>query len=135
MNRRLVALFIVTLAFKSTNVFAAFEVALFSKTGNYTYVDPNTIRKNGNKVTMWTMTDYKKEEVFENKAVKSQKSFYEYECKKKQMRLLISTFHSEHIGGGEIVMTIPQEQDITPVPSGSTGEVMWKIACGLLAPH
>ena len=81
------------------------------------------------------MTDYKSAEVFENKYVKSQKDLYEYECKKKQMRLLKSTLQSGQVGNGEIIMTFPEEHDITPVSMGSTGEVMWKIACGILIAH
>jgi len=109
---------------------------VLSENDGYThYVDPTTIRKAGNKVTMWDLVDYKKIMVIEERGIKylSAKRQYEYDCKEELMRGLAISFFSKSMGAGQDVLpsfTSPTEW--MAIEPGSIGEVNWKIACGKL---
>lgn len=101
--------------------------------GSTHYVDPTTIRKAGNKVTMWDLVDYKKIMGIEERGIKylSAKMQYEYDCKEEQMKGLAVSFFSKSMGAGQDVLprfTSPTEW--MAIEPGSIGEIKWKIACG-----
>ncbi len=50
------------------------------------YADPDTIRKTGNRVKMWVLVDYKKDE--EEFGILSARLKEEYDCKEKKQRIL-----------------------------------------------
>ena len=54
------------------------------------YANPATIRKSGNKVKMWDLTDYKTAQEVTGKQYMSSKSQIEYDCKEEQTRLLFA---------------------------------------------
>ena len=94
------------------------------------YVDPATIRRTGDKVTMSELTDYKivPDTNFPYRSVKRQ---YEFQCKEKQMRALSMSAFSGPMGSGDIVNTASTPTaDWTPVVAGSVGDILWKVACG-----
>jgi len=108
-----------------------------SKDGEITvYANPATIRKAGNKATMWEMDDSKSVQIntVSGKPYLSHKNQYEFDCKEKQWRMLyVYSFHSGNMGSGEVThtssasSTVPGEMgQISP---GSAMEDMWKIAC------
>ena len=70
--------------------------------GNFTtYVDPTTIRKSGNKVKLWRLTDYKMAIKFTNGQYLSTKSQMQHDCMEEQFRMLYVTVYSENMGLGE----------------------------------
>ena len=65
------------------------------------YADPDTIRKTGNRVKMWVLVDYKKDE--EEFGILSARLKEEYDCKEKKQRILFMAFYSGHMGKDETV--------------------------------
>lgn len=119
------------LAVASNNVMAEW-VAVGTAVGSTYYVNPNTIRKSGNKVKMWTLIDYNSTQIgATGDKFLSLKFQEENDCKEEQRRLLYYSFHSENMGRGDVVY-IEQKPDKNwkPVPPESMGESLWKFACG-----
>ena len=94
------------------------------------YVDPSTIRKAGNMVKMWSLSDYITANVTAfGKPHLSEMLQLEYDCKEEQSRVLALTFHSENMAKGEITYKESSPRTWEPVPPGSGVATMWKIAC------
>ncbi len=92
------------------------------------YADPNTIRKIGNRVKMWSLSDYKI--AMEELGITSSKSQDEYDCKEKKQRVLFISFYSGHMGKGETVVIHNERGDWKPTSPGSANEAILKFACG-----
>jgi len=90
------------------------------------YADPATIRKAGDMVKMWTLSDYKTPDDVQNMSRVYQ---HEYDCKEGQIRLLYMALHSGNMGGGAADVVLSYPTDWTPVPPGSTNDVLLKFAC------
>lgn len=124
------------LAMVAGNASADWEPAFYNK-GNtrLTYVDLTTISKSGSKATMWTLDDLKTTEYLKQKSFRSMMGQAEYECNAKKTRILYAQAYSDNMGKGIVVESDATLGPWQPVPTGSTGEVAWKIACGILKPH
>lgn len=103
-----------------------------------TYADPNieTIpnnanktKKNGYKVKMWRMYDYKAAQESGGYKFMSSKFLDEYDCKEEQKRLLVNTTFSGNMGAGEVIFTIAEAGKWQTAMPNSIDEVMWKFAC------
>lgn len=93
--------------------------------GMTVYVDPDTIRRNGDLVKMWHLSDRKTMEGYGS--IKSQR---EYDCAAARHRLLAASILSEHMGRGQVLSDNVQEGQWIPVAPDSSGQALWKIACG-----
>jgi len=123
------AILMVLLAIVNGNATAAWAKISVSDAGTG-YIDPASIRRAGDKVTVSELTDYK---IVPDKNLpyRSVKRQYEFECKEMQMRALSMSAFSGPMGRGDVVNTASTpSSDWTPVISGSVGEIMWKVACG-----
>lgn len=111
--------------------YAKFEVAMFSKFGNYTYVDADSIKKNGNFATMWSMTDLKNPDSAEGKPYSSLKMHVQYDCPSYKRRFIQGALYSGNMGEGNVVSTTNNEpwEQISP---GAIDETLLKIACGFI---
>ncbi len=98
------------------------------------HVDVATIRRTGNLVKMWMLNDYKAAKTApDGKPYLSSKTQSEFDCKEKNFRTLAFSWHSEKMGSGKVVLgKVDVEGKWVPVPPDSTGEMLWKIACGKL---
>lgn len=67
------------------------------------YVDPESIRKKGNKVTTLNMYDFKTVREYDGNEYRSSVLRYEFDCAKGQSRGLESIFYAEGKGTGAIV--------------------------------
>ncbi len=94
------------------------------------YADPATIRKVGNKVKVWELVDFKTVQGSTGFQFNSAKVQTQYDSKEEQTRILYATFHSENMGGGDVVLTHNNAAKWAPVTPDSVDEAMWKIACG-----
>lgn len=95
------------------------------------YADPSTIRKRGNLVKMWFMDDFKDYHDSPTKPYRSTRGQDEYDCEGEQIRGVHLTSFSESMGRGD---TVNQYNDIGkwyPIAPSSSGETMWKFACGV----
>ena len=94
------------------------------------YANPATIRKNDNRVEMWCLYDFNSpRKMGDNKPHLSMKGQNEFDCKKKEMRILSASFHSGVMGEGEVIRTNSEPGKWEPVLPGSAGETLYKTAC------
>jgi hypothetical protein len=99
--------------------------------GGYTvYVDPDTIRRNGDLVTMWALTDYTTRQTVADISFLSSKAQNEFDCAEKRRRELAVTWFSGNMGYGNGVWNNSDETTWRPVAPGSVGHGVWKFACG-----
>ena len=96
------------------------------------YVDPATIRSDGNLVRIGTLYDLNTP-VFDQtngKPYVSQKLQSEIDCKEKLWRMLEYSWYTGKMGEGQMVENFSDSYKLKPIPSGSAAEIMWKLACG-----
>ena len=122
----------VLLAAFSTNVMA--EWTMVSGDDYQTaYADLSTIRKSGNRVKMWTLLDYKVVHTSKTNGARylSAVAQMEYDCKEETARLSALIWYSKSMSQGEVVYSSgAMPEDFNPMPPGSVGEILFKIACG-----
>ena len=92
--------------------------------GMTVYVDPATIRRNGDLVKMWHLSDRKTMEGYGS--ITSQR---EYDCAAARHRLLGASIFSGHMGRGQVLEDNLEASQWIPVAPDS-GQALWKIACG-----
>lgn len=97
--------------------------------GVKTFIDKNTISKNGNMVKMWSVVDYESPRSANGKDQLSTKSLDEYDCKNEQYRTLTFHWHSHYKGEGELLYSETVPSKMLPIVPDSVGEIAWKIAC------
>ncbi|MDO8811046.1 MAG: hypothetical protein Q7J38_03335 [Gallionella sp.] len=99
------------------------------------YADPNTeavpknAKKNGDKLKMWKIYDYKTTQEASGYKFISAKFQDEYDCKEGQIRFLVNTTFSGNMSVGEAIFTNADAGKWRPVMPGSMDEAMWKFAC------
>ena len=93
--------------------------------GMTVYVDPDTIRRNGDLVKMWYLSDRKTIEGYGS--IKTQR---EYDCAEARHRLLAASIFSGHMGQGQVLDDNLKEGQWVPVAPESSGHALWKLACG-----
>ncbi len=120
------AVVLVLLLSISTGANAAWTKASESTAGTG-YVDPATIVRSADKVTMWELTDYRvvPDQTNPYRSVKRQ---FEFDCKDKRLRLLSTSAYSGQMGTGEIVNAVADAGGWVAVIPASVGHIMWTIA-------
>lgn len=93
------------------------------------YVDYTTIRKEGSKVRMLSLTDFEIKEK-DKTDLFSSRTQDEFDCSEKKMRQLFYALYSGSMGGGKMEHSNSEHLKWMPVEPGSMGEAMWEIACG-----
>jgi hypothetical protein len=95
------------------------------------YVDPSTIRREGNRAEMWVLIDYRGPQPDKTgKQVLSDKLQYQYDCSGKQLSIVATSAHAGQMATGAVINVNPDPPQLTPVPAGTTAEKMWQHACG-----
>jgi hypothetical protein len=89
------------------------------------YLDPNTIRRNGNSVLIWTLQDFKKV----RNGDLSMKLRVKIECKEETVQIISLVSHSENMGKGKITVSGSGKGKPQYVVPDSSGEELWKLAC------
>lgn len=108
------------------------EWVVFEATPDATiYIDPATIRREGDRAEMWALIDYKTPQPDKTgKQVLSDKLKYLYDCQARQLSITDTSAHAGPMGSGEVINVNPDPPELTPVPAGTTAEKMWARACG-----
>ena len=124
------AILILLLAAVSNGAAAEWVNVSTDDSGSTIYADPSTIRKVGNRVKMWVLFDYRKATLDAGDKIMSKRKHEEYDCKKKQIRLLYLSKHSGRFTEGKVVYLndIPYNKWVPVVP-GSVLEDLWRYAC------
>ena len=92
------------------------------------YIDPATIRKDGNLRKVWSIQDLKQR--YKNGEM-SRRAKEEYDCQGERSRLLSLSFHSEPMAGGTTLSSnnFENPDHWTQIPPDSAGEIILKIVC------
>ena len=99
--------------------------------GTTVYVNPDTIRRKGERVKMWVQYDYK---TIQTVAVAgfpylSQRTQQQFDCVDGRYRFRSSVEFSGNMGRGESVKSESHEGKWHPVSPNSVSEDLWKYAC------
>ena len=115
----------------------AVDSAYQSPAHDTVYFDPTTIRRDGARVTLWQLTDYKWMQgnapfgrfMMGPHRFLSTKTHKEFDCINKRVRLLASSEHSQHMGTGVQKAVAVAQGSGFPIEPGSINEALWKVAC------
>ena len=102
----------------------------YGTTNEGIYVDPDTIRRKGDLVKMWVLTNFTTAETIEGKGTLSVKSQAEYDCQEERIRTLASAFFSGHMGSGTVNGSNVDVGKWESVQPDSVAQALWKRACG-----
>jgi hypothetical protein len=95
------------------------------------YVDSDTIRKEGNLVTLWQLVDFKWMQGSARGPARfmSTKTHKQFDCAGKRVRLLAFTEYSHPMGTG-IPVNGHIDSDWLSVEPDSMNRALWEVACG-----
>jgi surface-adhesin protein E len=96
------------------------------------YVNPDTIRRDGNLVTMWQLIDFKWMKGNGRGAHRffSTKTHKQFDCAEKRLRLLAFTEFSQHMGTGISDAGYIDKDHWLAVEPESINQALWEMACG-----
>ena len=94
------------------------------------FVDRTTIVRSGDTATMWSIYALKTPGTAGGAAYVSLKRQDEFDCKDSRMRGLQVSAHPKPMAEGAAVASEKGTAGWAPVPAQSTGEALWKVACG-----
>ena len=97
--------------------------------GMTVYVDPDTIRHEGNLVKMWELFDHKTTQTIGVGLFMSLKDQREYDCTKERFRVVTFTQFSGNMGSGKLGYSNSDETKWIPVAPQSLIHTLWKFAC------
>ena len=106
------------------------EVDRNDQAGVTVYVDPDTIRHEGDLVKMWELFDHKTTQNIGVGLFMSRKDQSEYDCTKERGRVLTFTQFSGNMGSGMVGYSNSDGSDWAPVVPQSVNQTLWKFACG-----
>lgn len=75
------------------------------------YIDPDTIRRNGDVVELWALLDFQTIQTAPSPPYLSVKAQREIDCAKERIRLLAMTAFSGNMGSGEVVYRYSDSND------------------------
>ena len=105
------------------------QVSDTDEAGKTVYVDPATIRRNRNLVTMWQFYDDKTVQTVAGIGFLTVKEQWEFDCAEERGRVLALKEFSGNMGSGTMVDTNSQVGKWIPVMPGSIGHTVWTVAC------
>lgn len=113
----------------SANVLAEWTTIGESYGANY-YYDTQSIARNGNKVKMWSLFDYKAVQTDLEFRYLSIVQRYEYDCDNKTKNLLDVSLYAQNMGVGEVVTQESNMQgNATSIAPNTIQDKFWKKAC------
>jgi hypothetical protein len=102
------------------------------------YIDPDSIHREGNQVTLWQLIDFKWMQGnqglgplgFGPHRYFSTKTHKQFDCVGKRVRLLAFTEFSQHMGTGIAAHGYVDKDNWLPVEPESMNQALWEFACG-----
>ena len=96
------------------------------------YIDPDSIRREGNVVTMWQLIDFKWMQGNPRGPTRylSTKTQKQFACTEKRLRLLAFTEFSRGMGTGIPCDGYVDKDNWLPVEAESMSDALWEVACG-----
>jgi hypothetical protein len=93
------------------------------------YVDPTTIRRNGDVVTLWALFDFKTIQSIVGGPWLSSKTQRQFDCVEERVRLLGFMTFTGNMGSGEPVYSNSEESKWEPVAPDGIDRKLWEVAC------
>ncbi len=93
------------------------------------YVDMTTIGVSGQRVTLWTMRDFRVERAIPRGLYRSIRIKRQYDCHEKKSRSLHNRFYTQPMGQGRVLYASQATREWSRVIPGSDDESEMKIAC------
>lgn len=91
------------------------------------YIDPETIRKDGQLRRIWILHDAIKVDQY---GAKSRRLRHEYDCKNERYRFLTYTLHSELLAQGNVILLrTPENDPWTDIAPNTAIEDILKLVC------
>jgi hypothetical protein len=106
------------------------EVSANKNAGVSAYADPDTIRRKGDLVKMWSLFDLNTTQTARGNSYLSIKALHKFDCADNRSRALAHTKFSGNMGHGAEVSSNSDEGKWAPVAPMSVGQELWKVACG-----
>lgn len=94
-----------------------------------TYADPSTLRKNGNTVKIWSLTDAKTVFIANGVPYKSTTQYTEYDCNEAQSRDLALNAYADPMARGEVIYTDSKIGNWKPIGPGTIAKFTWELVC------
>jgi hypothetical protein len=91
-----------------------------------TYIDPATIRRDGNFRKVWQLQDLKQQY---KDGTLSRRVRTEYDCMEERVRILFLSTHSSAMAGGDTLFSHDTADTWTNVPPNTPSEIVLKIVC------
>ena len=96
------------------------------------FFDPNTVKRNGDLVQYWELTNYKNKLKVGTSIVSSSKTLIEVDCKNSNYRTLRVIDYDKEFGGGSIVnIGVTQNTKWFPSPKESVSSKMELKVCSI----
>ena len=93
------------------------------------YVDPDSMRRDGGVVRLWTLFDFRTIQSIVGGPWLSSKAQREFDCAEERVRLLGFMTFTGNMGSGEPVYSDSQESKWEPISSDSIDGKLWEVAC------
>lgn len=90
------------------------------------YIDPATIRKDGNLRRVWTIQDLKQRH---KDGEMSRRGLYEYDCKEERFRILSISEHSDPMARGKTLFSDSEPGKWIHTPPETPSQTMLRIVC------
>jgi hypothetical protein len=96
------------------------------------YIDPDTMRREGNLVTMWQLIDFRWMQGNPRGPTRflSTKTHKQFDCAEKRVRFLAFTDFSRSMGTGIAANGYVDKDNWLPVQPESISQALWEVACG-----
>ena len=96
------------------------------------YVEPETIRREGNLVTVWQLLDFRWMQGSARGPARfsSTKTHKQFDCKEKRFRLLAFTEFSHQMGTGRSTDGYVDNEKWLPVELDTINYALWELVCG-----
>jgi hypothetical protein len=93
------------------------------------YVDSETMKRNGDWVSVWGMDDLRTAHTRGFRKFLSTRAQEEHDCTKERFRLLALEYFSGNMGSGESLYKTSGESDWAAIPRGTLAQSVWKFVC------
>ncbi len=100
------------------------------------YLDRDTITREGREVHMWTIDDYRQVQTdIPNKPYRSVKSHWTFDCAKRLSDVMAALYYMDGMAQGESIHSgAVAERQWDKVTAGSVGELAFRAACAKPVP-
>jgi hypothetical protein len=101
-----------------------------SEAGTTVYADPATMRRDGDRVKMLVLFDFKTAQTKAEISYLSAKAQMEYDCAQSRFEGLVVTYFSGNMGNGQLLDRSTGKGTWLRISPGSLDQALWKLACG-----